>query len=263
MKNKKWFFVGALALVFIGGLIWFDASGGFDDRSEEIVDLPEETPSVVSNNDISVFTPGANDPVASPLIVKGVAQAFEGTVQIAIRNATGTVVGSSFATAQQSDLGIPGPFLRTVEFDASPGDNLTLEVYEESAQSGLPINMVKVPLVVAQEQLPLLVFFAPKEGHCIKVQEFERSVPHTLGVGTSALELLFAGPTQMEREQGAYTAMPFGVKVEQLNIVGGIAQVKLSEEYEQIEGSCAKRLAARQVLKTLLEFETVSDVKIE
>lgn len=256
--------MGALALVFLVVFIWIDARGGVVAPTAQIENsLEEDEPIVVvSNNDIEVTLPKAHALVASPLIVTGQARAFEGTVVIGIRDQQGNEVGTSFATAQQPDMHIPGPFLRAVEFQGEPGDLITLEVYEESAKSGLPINMVKVPLEVASEQVPLLVFFAPREGHCSKVQAYERMVPKTPAVGSAALELLFAGPTQREKDEGTYTAMPFGVSLESLVIEDGKAKVRLSNAFDEIKGQCDKRLARRQILKTLLEFETVSSVEI-
>lgn len=261
MKRKVWWSLGALALVFIIAVVWFDAQKSFDQVSVDSSEvITSEVP--LGNKDIMVSSPQKDQKVASPLVVEGMARAFEGTVQITLRNERGEVVGRSFATAQQPEIDQPGPFIRAVAFDAQPGERLTLEVYESSAADGLPIHMVKVPLVVALEQIDVLVFYAPKKGHCTKVHAFERSLPLTKAVGSASLERLFAGPTAEEKDEGVYSAMPFGVSVDSISIAGGVAQVSTEPNLDDIESSCERRLAKNQITRTLLEFDTISDVKI-
>ena len=47
-----------------------------------------------------------------------------------------------------SGTGTRGTFDVTVEFDAQPGAQITLRVFEHSAKDGSEINVVEIPLMV-------------------------------------------------------------------------------------------------------------------
>jgi len=109
--------------------------------------VDERLPIQTSNNYISVAAPAPYAKVKSPLVVAGTANAFEGTVQVVVRNQNGLVVGRTFTTASTADIGEHGDYRAVVLFDASPGENLVIEVFEESSRDGLPVYMVRIPVI--------------------------------------------------------------------------------------------------------------------
>ena len=81
-----------------------------------------------------------------------------------------------------------------------------------------------------------------------------RTVGLTPRVATAALGELLAGPTEAEREAGLATDIPPGTKLTSLAIDDGTASVELSNPLDE--------LGTAQVVETLLQFETVSQVEL-
>ena len=80
----------------------------------------------------------------SPLEVRGTANTFEATFQLELRNSSGVPVASRFVTAT-SGSGERGTFDATISFPHTGGP-LTLVAYEQSAENGKPIHVVRIPL---------------------------------------------------------------------------------------------------------------------
>ena len=98
---------------------------------------------------------------------------------------------------------------------------------------------------------------------CTKVFRTTRTINDTLAVGNAALEELFKGPTDQEKENGYFTNIPTGVKIQKLTIENGVAKVDLSKELEQgVGGSCRVDSIRAQITQTLKQFSTVQNVII-
>ena len=93
---------------------------------------------------ILVESPLPGEAVTSPLEVRGSANTFEATFQLQMRNSSGVPVASRFVTAT-SGSGERGTYDATISFPRTAGP-LTLVAYEQSAESGKPIHVVRVPL---------------------------------------------------------------------------------------------------------------------
>jgi hypothetical protein len=93
---------------------------------------------------ILVESPLPGQAVASPLEVRGSANTFEATFQLEMRNSSGVPVASRFATAT-SGSGERGTYDATISFPRTGGP-VTLVAYEQSAESGKPIHVVRIPL---------------------------------------------------------------------------------------------------------------------
>ena len=100
---------------------------------------------------IFVERPAVGDLVSSPLVVSGTANTFEAQLMIRVRDANGTSLLNESAMATAGS-GTRGTFNETLRF-TTPATIITLEVYETSAASGLPINVVKIPLRIAEGDL--------------------------------------------------------------------------------------------------------------
>jgi len=98
---------------------------------------------------------------------------------------------------------------------------------------------------------------------CTKVFRTTRTISETLAVGKASLEELFKGPTDQEKENGYFTNIPTGVKIQKLTIENGVAKVDLSKELEQgVGGSCRVDSIRAQITQTLKQFSTVQNVII-
>jgi germination protein M len=93
---------------------------------------------------ILVESPLPGQAVTSPLDVRGSADTFEATFQLQMRNSSGVPVASRFVTAT-SGSGERGTYDATISFPQTGGP-LTLVAYEQSAESGKPIHVVRIPL---------------------------------------------------------------------------------------------------------------------
>jgi germination protein M len=82
-----------------------------------------------------------------------------------------------------------------------------------------------------------------------------RTVPATPRVATAALEELFAGPSEQDREAGLSSGVPSDTKLESLTIEDGLARVELSNQLDEP--------AEAQVVFTLTRYPTVRRVKLE
>ena len=86
-----------------------------------------------------------------------------------------------------------------------------------------------------------------------------REVPATKAVATAAMAALLDGP--IASEGGAMSsAVPGGTRLLGLTVANGIATVDLSSEFESGGGSASALIRLGQVVYTLTQFPTVSEV---
>lgn len=98
---------------------------------------------------------------------------------------------------------------------------------------------------------------------CTKVFKTVRTIDETLAVGRASLEELFKGPTAQEMQDGYFTNIPDGVKIQKLTIENGLAKVDLSNELQQgVGGSCRVSSIRAEITETLKQFPTVQSVII-
>jgi spore germination protein GerM len=118
-----------------------------------------------------------------------------------------------------------------------------------------------------QETQVLKVFFnndkMDPEVSCNKVFPVERVVPKTQTPARAALELLLKGPLSMEKEQGFFSNINEGVKIQNLTIENGTAKVDFDERMEyQMGGSCRVSAIRAEITETLKQFPSVQNVII-
>ncbi len=115
---------------------------GVETRGPEALDFAEHS---ASNSAIVVSEPLVGTRVSSsPLLVRGHARVYEGTVQLRLEDGH-NVLARTFTTAT---AGGPawGEFEIELEFETPTSPGLTLTVFEESARDGSEINVVVIPL---------------------------------------------------------------------------------------------------------------------
>ncbi|MDQ3548110.1 MAG: GerMN domain-containing protein, partial [Chloroflexota bacterium] len=98
---------------------------------------------------IFVASPAVNDTVSSPLRVNGTANTFEAAFMLQILDAEGTILVEQPMMAT-SGTGTRGTFDTSIDFNAQPGSQITLRVFELSARDGSEVNVVEIPLTVAE-----------------------------------------------------------------------------------------------------------------
>lgn len=98
---------------------------------------------------ILVNSPAQGDTISAPLTVTGTANTFEATFQLELINAEGATLASETITAS-SGSGERGEFEATIAFEAIAPGPVLLRVYENSAQDGSPINVVEIPVILAE-----------------------------------------------------------------------------------------------------------------
>lgn len=99
------------------------------------------TPAVV------VESPLAEAEVASPLVVRGTADVFEGVVAVRLLDANGQLLAGMDVQAR-CGTGCRGRFEARLHFFTETRQDATLEVYGTSGLDGPPVGLVRIPLTV-------------------------------------------------------------------------------------------------------------------
>ncbi len=96
---------------------------------------------------IVVESPGIGAAVSSPVVVRGTANVFEATVSLRILDAQGRELVRTFTTAT-CGTGCRGDYAKSVRFSIATAQPGTIDVFEESAENGQPINVVRIPVTL-------------------------------------------------------------------------------------------------------------------
>ncbi|MBZ9572400.1 GerMN domain-containing protein [Patescibacteria group bacterium] len=254
--NKNFVIILALILIVVIGyfvFLWPIKEG----------QKPEE----ISN--IIVFNPKEGDEVGLPLKIEGKARVFEGTVNLRLREKEGGILVEDIVTAQSPEIGQFGPFKKELTYPLPKTREGILEVFQISAKDGSEIDKVIIPLKFKTvESLTVKVFFGntkqdPQVLYCDRVYPAERRIAKTQALARAALEELLKGPTITEQNQGFFTSINPGVKIQSLTIENGVAKVDFNEKLEyRVGGSCRVTAIRAQIIETLKQFPTVDNVII-
>jgi germination protein M len=119
----------------------FSKEGLVIERPLTRTDFEDISPAIIVNR------PFGETEVAGPVTVSGTANVFEANVLIRIVGSDDEVLAETFTTAT-CGTGCRGKFSEAVEFDVEEPTEATIQVYEESAETGKPINMIEVPVTL-------------------------------------------------------------------------------------------------------------------
>ncbi|MFQ5879469.1 MAG: Gmad2 immunoglobulin-like domain-containing protein [Dehalococcoidia bacterium] len=97
---------------------------------------------------VQVDNPAAGAAVASPVPVSGMAAVFEAVVSIRLVDKDGAILVDTFTMTQGPEFFIPSPYATDVAFSVSVPTPACLWVFEASAATGEPTNVVQVPLLL-------------------------------------------------------------------------------------------------------------------
>ncbi len=254
---------GLIIIIFIIAI----AAALYFNKKTAIAPGPEELA------EVKVTTPQPKQTVSSPIIVSGQARGgwfFEASFPMELVDDQNNQLGISHVQAQ-SDWMTPDfvPFLGELHYQAAATTTGKL-ILRKDNPSGLPQfdASFEIPVTITPSQTTLVKAFFNNnnfdpEVSCNKVFEVERRVPKTVAVARAALEQLLAGPSAREKAQGYFTSLNPGVKLQKLEITGGVAKVDFDQTLEQaVGGSCRVSAIRAQITETLKQFSTVKDVVI-
>ena len=240
--------------------------------------FPGKTAPIIEDTPgITVSEPKPNDAISSPLKIKGTVYGkgwtgFEGQVGIVkLFDNAGKELALGILTATEDWMKLPTNFETTIFFDY-PGDGEGKLVFYNENASGepernktfeLPVRLTKS----SGEKMKVKVYFGSNQlNHaysCSQVLQVEREVAKIEAVARVALEELLKGPTDIEKHAGFITSINPGVKIQSLEISGGVAKVDFSSELNQgVAGSCRVQAIRAQIEQTLKQFPTVKSVII-
>ena len=112
-----------------------DAEGGPLTRD----DLAGQLPAIV------VLTPSIGEEISSPVTVSGTADVFEATVSIRIVDANDNVIAHT-TTMATCGTGCRGDYSEAVTYEVDEPQDGFVMVFEESAENGRPIKVVRIPV---------------------------------------------------------------------------------------------------------------------
>lgn len=220
---------------------------------------------------IIVYTPEAGITVTNPFVLTGEARVFENTFNYRVKDEGGAVLGEGFDTAQASDVGVFGPFSALVFYKKSNATKGVLEVFTHSAMDGSEIEKVTIPLLfkneIVKETATITLYWGstakdPKTNECEKTYPVTRTVPKTITPARTALDLLLAGPTEAEKEEGFVSNIPSGVTLRNIVIEDNLARVDFNKNNWPSGGSCRMSAIRSQIENTLKQFPSVKEVVI-
>ncbi len=97
---------------------------------------------------ITVQTPVIGEQVTSPVTVSGTADVFEAVVSVRLLDSDGNEIARTFTTAT-CGTGCRGDYSVAVSYSVPPAEPGTIEVFESSAKTGLPVNVQLIPVTLA------------------------------------------------------------------------------------------------------------------
>ncbi|NMC51712.1 DUF333 domain-containing protein [Candidatus Kuenenbacteria bacterium] len=226
---------------------------------------------------IKVITPQKDTTVQSPLTITGEARGtwfFEASFPVKLVDEFDNILATGVATADPPAGGDwmtedYVPFKAELSFPLAITDKGYLLLNKDNP-SGLPGNdlQLKVPVVLLKgETEKVKVFFnnnnLDPEISCQKVFPIEREILKTPAVAEAAIKELLKGPSQAEKDNGYFSNIPEGVKIQKLTIEKGVAKVDFDKTLESAAGgSCRVSAVRAEITETLLQFSTVKSVVI-
>ncbi len=242
----------------------------------QVTGILTETPSIQATHvtvenapAIIVTSPRPGDVITSDTIqITGSARVFENVFMFEIETEDGTSILSQPIMTNAQEVGTFGTFEQSIVLptESIPSKDLIFRFFEASPRDGSETHLVEIPVTLAHTQTTTVRVFLlgpENQGDCTDVVARERVIPYTEGVARAALQELFAGVTERERNDGYLTSIPSGVEIISLSIANGVADVVLSEDLERgVGGSCMVSSIRAQIERTLTQFPSIDTVRI-
>ena len=260
MKNKE-------LLIFLGlGIVILLFGVLLSPQQKNIQN--EKVPSPEKRN-IIVTSPYPNEKVKLPLTIKGKARVFENQLNYRLRDLNKNIILEGTAYANSPDIGQFGDFkIQVTSLPVMRSIALTFEVFDYSAKDGQEIDTISIPVAfVLENAIHVNIFFSSKHAkskqECTTVFPVERLILNTQTPAHKAVEELLQGPMVVEKNNGYYTNINDGVKIQELTIFDGVAHVDFNKKLEEeVSGSCKVTAIRQQIIETLKQFSTIKEVII-
>jgi hypothetical protein len=195
----------------------------------------------------------------NPLLVYGRARTFENTVQVRARDARGAVITEVFETSV-GEMGNHNPYVARVWLVRDPGNQVTIDAFEYSAENGAVRSLTSKPVAITDTRMSVTLRFPTSD--CTTTVAFKRDVPRTVAVARLLVEMLVAGPTESEKASGAISVFPAGSRVRSVVLRGGVLTADFNERLQNVGGACAAQAIRAAVTSTLGALTGVREVVI-
>lgn len=219
---------------------------------------------------IHIFSPKSGDTVGLPIKVLGEVRVFENTFQIRVKDGKGNILDEETVMAQNGDVGQYNLFSKDINYPAPKTSEGTIEVFDYSAKDGSEIDKIIIPVKfqTITNALNIAVYFPnsqkdPNAMDCKNVYPVYRRVAYTKETAAVAIAELLKGPNQEEATQGYSSNIPFGTKLQSLNIKNSTATADFDQTLQAgVGGSCMVASIRSQITQTIKQFGTVNNVII-
>ncbi len=145
---------GAIAPILFGQVVWTIGQFSTVDRVVIKVDGAETTDVPQTKDEyerflpaIVVFSPVIGSAVSNPVTISGTANVFEATVSLRILDQNGSEVARGFTQAT-CGTGCRGDYSDPLSYQVDHEQPGTIEVFENSAKDGSPINVQRIPVTL-------------------------------------------------------------------------------------------------------------------
>jgi spore germination protein GerM len=137
-------------------------------------------------------------------------------------------------------------------FDEMSGSMIEGEGGEENQERGNP------------EEVAISLYYAEVVEGMEELVGVDRTIISTeSNLPFKTLEALLEGPTESEKEEGYFSAIPEEAKVLSLEIEDGTATALFNPEFNEVAGSATVTIIRDQVEETLFQHEGIEEVLIE
>lgn len=237
-------------------------------------------PAAPQTGGIRVDSPRPGDTLnPSRITITGTARTFEGNVLYRLVFDNVLVLTSGFTTAVAEQVGEFGPFSTVVEYTSDWNGNAVLEVYEQDAETGKEVNMVRVPVVLWREQAVrddsrvVYTYFtnnkfsqAPdnkEDDRCKEVYPVQQQLRITSSaVARGAMYYLLKGPSKQQANAGYQSHIPAGTRLERIRIENSVVSLEFNSGLNQIPDRCGVAAVRSQIEQTLTQFSSINAVAI-
>jgi len=245
-----------------------------------LIFVPGKTnaPNPATNTEgIKINSLQVNSEISSPLKITGTISGngwvgFEGQVGVVkLLDSNEKLIAMGIMTATTEWTTLPTNFETTLNFATPNTENGTLVFKNENA-SGLPEKdkTFSLPIKFSKDKtIEVEVFFgnlsfssSGEQDECLRVYKTSRYIGETTAVAKTALEELLKGVTDSEKAWGFFTSIPAGSKLNSISIVNGQARADFNAITESGGGSCSMAARTAQITKTLMQFPTVTSVRL-
>lgn len=224
---------------------------------------------ISQSGNVVVSSLAPNQELPNPFVILGRGRTFESVVNWRVTDSGGTVVAEGAVMTDAADIGEFGDYRLRAFYKTLPEvPTGTVQVFTYSPQNGAEQDIVRIPVKLLTETMPIQVFFISQEAdpelkECDNPIAYTRRIVKTQNVAEAALVELLRGPTMAEDVFGARTGIAPGTRLRSVNLENGVATADFTRELVAgVAGSCRVTAIRAQIERTLTQFSSVNRVQI-